>query len=299
MIGKHANEAELETRLCVMLDYIASRPKLEPACRAAGYNSKYIWTLLKRSGAGDPRYLVRWPDVDSTDDKIQFADAVNLALRMHKAKLATTLQQEIEEGHAVVQINRSTGDVIWEKDPELLARFGDDADPEEISRLWGIDDYPYKHRVNAKGNLERIPLKLFTPSPAALRQHGARSLLPGWNPAEHRTTTNSHSGEVVMVMGPKPYDRNYKPNTPLAHDLQARLADLRKRQAEGKSRLPVDANGRPTMPAINGTARADDPPEGVGHDRPAAPQRMSGGERIGYGRDAGPGGFSLTTGKPT
>ena len=141
---------ELETALCYLLDYIRSRPKLEPASKAAGFGRKWIWTALKRSEAGDPRYLVHWPDRDAAE-KIQLFEAVNLAMRMWKAKFSTTLMQESEEGVPRLQIHG--GQVLYEKDPEALAMCGGET-PEayDMARMIGYVDYPYKTRINERGN---------------------------------------------------------------------------------------------------------------------------------------------------
>jgi hypothetical protein len=217
---------ELETALCYMLDYIRSRPKLEPASRAAGFGSKWIWTALKRSEAGDPRYLVRWPDRDAPE-KIQFFEAINLAIRQWKAKFSTTLFQESEEGVPRLQIHG--GAVLYEKDPEALAMCGGEG-PDAIimAELLGYKDFPYKHKINANGNPERIPLVTYEHVPATLRVHTARSVLPAFNPPEARHQVTSHTGSV-MVVARKPYHKDYQPtDAPLRRDLQQRLSDLRK-----------------------------------------------------------------------
>jgi hypothetical protein len=288
-MGQHIEGEELENRLCAVLDYICSRPKLEPAWRSGMQKTsgKGIWLALKRSQADDPRYLVRWPDRDSDDEKIQFAEAVQLALRLWKLKFSTSLMEDVERGTPEIQM--ANGAVIYEHDSALLARFGGDTpEARDLAELTGIFDYPYKHRTNAAtGEQERIPLVLYKPTAAALRQHVARSLLPGFNPPEHRSSVTSHTGTVMIVGGdkkPPPYAR--APESPLKRDLRQRLADLRQRQADGKDRLPHDANGRPTVPQMVGTDRADDPPERVGNpgrpigDGPRAEFTKEGGFRV-------------------
>jgi hypothetical protein len=255
---------ELETALAFMLDYIRSRPKLEPASRAAGFGSKWIWTALKRSEQGDPRYLVRWPDRDAPE-KIQLFEAVNLAVRQWKAKFSTTLMQESEEGVPRLQIHG--GQVLYEKDPEALARCGGES-PEacDFATLLGYEDYPYRHRTNANGNLERIPLVTYEHVPATLRVHTARSLLPSFNPPETRHQVTSHTG-AVMVIARKPYQKDYVPtDLPIRRDLQQRLSELRK---TGPKRLPQAApltDDAPENVAARLVRRA---PVGIGPGTPA------------------------------
>jgi hypothetical protein len=250
---------ELETALQFICDYLVSRPKLEPASRAANFGSKWIYGAMNRSAAGDPRYLIHWPDRDS-EEKIQFIEGVGLAQRMWKAKFASTLMQESEEGTPRLQIHG--GEVLYEKDNEALAMCGGETDEaKEFAKLMGYTDYPFKHRINANGNRERIPLVIYEHVPATLRVHTARSLLPGMNPPETRHQVTSHTGTVMVIQKPA-YAKDYKaPDTELRRDLQQRLADLR---AKGPANpLPRSADGRRTIPQVSAT-RTDDPPENVG-----------------------------------
>jgi hypothetical protein len=271
---------ELEIRLCHMLDSIVSDPKMEPAAVAAGFNKKYIWRALKRSGAGDPNYLVRWPDRDA-DEKIQFTDAVVLARNMWRVKFDATLRSDVEMGIPRVVLNQNH-EVVYEKDSALLAEYGGDTtEARERADNDFVFDYPFKHRRNEQGKFERIPLTVYEAAPGALRQHVARSLLPDMNPSEHRTTTTSHSGAVLIIGNNARRDAT---DTPERRTLQARLADLR-------------GNMQPAIPRTL-DAPGHDPKESSAEPAPVNLKRMSGGERTGYGKPA-PGGFSQTTGKPS
>jgi hypothetical protein len=131
-----------EDRLCLILDRVVQDPTLERACRAAGYSAKYIWTMLKRSGDGNPRYLVRWPDRQS-GQRIQFGDAIALARRLHTVKFDHTLRSAVDVGIPIVQVFQ--GQVIWEQDAALLAEWGGDnpESKETAERIGGVKDYPY------------------------------------------------------------------------------------------------------------------------------------------------------------
>ena len=224
-----------ENRLCIILDGIVMDPTLERACRRAGYSGKYIWTLIARSGDGNPKFLVRWPDRES-EKRIQFVDAIAVARQLHKIKFDHTLRSAVDVGIPIVQTFQ--GEVVWEKDPALLAQWGGDTKQakEDAEGLGGIIDYPFKHVIGESGKLERVPLEVYQPAPGNLRQHVARSLMPNlYNPPETRQISTEHSGAVLVLNGGRaPYAKDYTPDTPIKRDLQQRLADLRAKGPEHK-----------------------------------------------------------------
>jgi hypothetical protein len=296
---------EFENRLCDLLDYLVQRPKLEPAARYVGYSGKYIWTILKKSNEGDPKCLVRWPDRDS-EQRIQFAEAVVLARRLWKVRYDATLREDVERG--IPEIQTFQGEVVWRKDAEALATWGGDTMEarEAAFRLGGLTDYPFEHRINARGKSERIPLTLYRPAPGALRQHVARSLMPEqYNPPETRITDTQHSGAVLILNANRaPYAKDYvAPESPMKRDLAQRLADLRAKGPEHKH--PLDKNGHETIPKIGLGSTSNDPPVKNGYG--PAPAVDADGHIVGQkakptiGRNgvSAPGGYSTNTGKPT
>lgn len=296
---------DFENRLCMILDFVAQDPTLERACRYAGYHPKYIWTLLKRSGEGNPKYLVRWPDREC-EDRIQFGDAIALARRLHRVKLDGTLRSAVDIG--IPEIQTFQGEVIWEKDGALLAQWGGDTlqAKQDAEGLGGETDYPYKHRIGPNGKIERVPLELYKPAPGSLRQHVARSLMPEvYNPPEVRSVSNEHSGAVLILnAGRAPYAKDFvQPDTPIKQDLHARLADLRSKGPQ--HRHAIDANGHKTIPKLGNGSTANDPPERQGYG--PVPNIDADGHVVGarvkpmIGRNGkpAPGGFSALTGKPT
>ena len=298
---KNLKGKEFEAKLAEILDTISQDPALERAMRLAGYSPKHIWTWLKRSGEGDPRFLVAWPDRKSRE-KIQFGEAVALARRLHKVKMDATIRSAVDVGVPEVQIH--DGEVLYEKDPALLAEWGDDKEAAE--RIGGIVDFPYKHIINAQGKRERIPLVLYRPAPAALRQHVIRSLIPSeFNPPEVRQVSSEHSGSVLILNAHRPaYAKDYvPPETPIKQDLQQRLADLRARGPMHKHAL--DKNGHKTVPKIGAGSTSNDPPERNGYG--AAPQVDADRHIVGAKRQAddrpqwrtSAGRLLSTTGKPT
>ena len=100
------------------------------------------------------------------------------------------------------------------------------------------------------------------------------------NPSEHRTTTTSHSGTVLVMGSNKSREAS---DAPQRRELQQRIADLR-------------GNVQPAVPRT--PAPADAPKENDAKPAPVNLKRMSGGERVGTGKPP-PGGFSAFTGKPT
>jgi hypothetical protein len=292
-----------ENRLCMILDRIVQDPKLERACRYVGYSPKYIWSMLKRSGDGDPKYLVRWPDRES-EQRIQFCDGVELARRLWRVNFDHTLRADVSVGIPVVQTFQ--GNVVYEKDPALLAQWGGDTQQarEDAERMGGILDYPFKHKVGASGKLERIPLEVMMPAPGALKQHVARSVLPElYNPPENRQVSTQHSGAVLILNSRPPYAKDYVETSPIKRDLQQRLADLRAKGPEHKH--AVDAAGHKVIPKIGNGSTANDPPERNGYG--PTPQIDADGHQVGVkvksmisaGGVPRPGGYSVTTGKPT
>lgn len=308
---KHLEDEEFEAKLCEFLDIIVHRPKMETACRAIGYSGKNIWRWLKRSAANDPKFLVRWPDRES-EQQIQFCDAVMQARKMWRVVYDSTLREDVTIG--VPEVQTFQGEVVWEKDAEALVTWGGDTIEarEAAERLGGLVDYPFKHRYNLNGKLERVPLQVYKTAPASLRQHVARSLLPEqYNPPEVRSVSTEHSSAVMIVGATRPpYAKDYAAppattESPFRLELHERLAELKARGPI--HRVPLDASGRKTMPKVGNGSASNDPPEGLG--RGAVPsvdadgvvhhQRSQSGPIISKDGKAAPGGYSLTTGKPT
>jgi len=313
MVTPQLDETQFEERLQTLCDFLVENPVLQKASRYAGWSSKYIWTLLKRSSDGDPKFLIRWPDRES-EQRIQFCEAVMQARKMWKASFDGELRAAVSVGQP--RVSTFQGEVVWQKDAEALAMWGGDTleAKEAAWRLGGEDDYPYAHRINAKGKRERIPLILYEPAAASLKQHIARSVLPElYNPPEVRTISTEHSGRVLVVGAVKPpYARDYVApqvaDTPLKADLRARLAALR---ANGPANpVPLDNQGRRTIPPnLGGGSPTNDPAEGIG--RGQKPQLDANGVPTGRWADPlvhrkhadysepGKGGYSMTTGKLT
>lgn len=299
-----------EARLCEILDFLVQDPHMQRASRYVGYHPKWIWTALKRSSEGDAKYLVRWPDRES-EQKIQFAEAVVLARRLWKVQFDGTLRSAVDLG--IPEVQTFQGQVIWEQDAELLAEYGGDTlEAKSAAEGFGGEfDYPYRHRTGPNGKLERIPLEIMKPAPGALRQHVARSMIEEYNPPEHRVIDQQHSGAVLILNANRaPYAKDYRPpeadapDTPIRRDLLARLADLRSKGPQHP--LPLDANGRRTIPKLGGqSASINDPPEGIGRgEKPSIDADGNvRGQRVQNmidrnGRPA-PGGYSAITGRPT
>jgi hypothetical protein len=170
------------------------------------------------------------------------------------------LREEIELGASEVVVHN--GEVAWEKDAELLAMFGgESAEAIDFARsVGGYPDYPYKHDPVSGA---RLPLVVRRHTPAALRIHGARSVLggAGWNPSERREVDQRVNGKVLITgasrQGAAARPAYAKPElSPLQRDLLQRVAAL-------------DAPGRvtkATRPVDFGASRGDgnDPPEKIG-----------------------------------
>jgi hypothetical protein len=218
-----------------------------------------------------------------------------------------TIRSAVDVG--IPRVVTFQGAVQWEQDGALLAEWGGDTPEakEAAERIGGIQDYPFKHQLDENGKLARVPLVLYEPAPAALRQHVIRSLLPSeFNPPEVRSISTEHSG-AVLIMGANSrpaYAKDFQPPmTPLRQSLQEKLAELKARGPVHKHAL--DANGHKTIPKIGNGSTSGDPVERNGYG--ATPQIDADGHvrgakvqpMIGRNGKPAPGGFSAITGKPT
>jgi hypothetical protein len=233
-----------------VLDTIAQNPVLADAMRAVHKKPNTIFSWLQKSRANDPRYLVRWPDSDGAE--MQFADAVVLAQRAHHFNFESRLRRDVDVGTPRV-LRTQGGDVVYEIDHRLVAEWRGDADAAHT--LGGIADPFYLH--DAEG--ARIPVVLYDAAPAALRQHVARALLPGYNPADRQERDTRHSGRVLItgavgkIAGPSYARPAVKPMSDLQRDLLGRLdAITRDGPVNAKPSAPVNVYGRPSQ---------GDPPE--------------------------------------
>jgi hypothetical protein len=174
-----------------VLDQITSRPALGPAMRSIGASEKQIFTWLKRSNAGDPDFLIDWPE---GDEPIQFVEAVALARKRHVALFEAQLRNEVTEGIPEVQIK--DGAIVWELDRKWVGVSDD------IMKLCGLDPVYHRYRRDKDGNA--IPLVLATAAPAHLKIHVSRGLMPNLY-GDHRTLDiNAHHGGAVQVIHRRP-----------------------------------------------------------------------------------------------
>ena len=242
---------ELERTLVRILDALALTPKLARAARAAGMGRTFVHEAIKRSEAGDERYLVQWGGGNFR----QFAELVPLAQRIGQVKREQYLRG--------VTIN---GAVQYVRDPWLLARFGEDDDSQAMAELEGFPQYPFA--LDAGGN--KIPL-LSARHPRPQRQH---------TPHPH-TGRNGTFGKPNSPPRVKP-EREWRPDDPLppyAREVYTRtpppivnIPTPATPRVRADSPLVADLlrhlerpplHPRPTMPVRLNGARADDPPEYV------------------------------------
>jgi hypothetical protein len=262
------NAAELENRLCKMLDAIAAGAKLSAASRDAGMASKYIFEAINRSKADDPLTSVRWRG----ENFRQFAELIPHAMNAGRVKRDQDLR--------AVTIN---GEAQYVIDPALQMRFGFDDDAKDLAELSGYPDFPFAHDVD--GN--RIPL-LSARHPRPQRKHrnspplvavseqssGAdmqgRQFAAGkpqreWRPDDplppwHRDVHTAAEPPRVFISTPA--TPRVRADSPLRAELMERLQHL-KEHGPANPRA-VDRHGRLTMPQMFRGQKADDPPEKIG-----------------------------------
>lgn len=246
--------------LCKSLDYLVRDPVLANAMRCINRrpNTIFLWTKLSREG--DPRFLVRWPDPNGAE--VRYDQAIIVARQMQCASYEAILRRDVTVGTPRV-LRQQNGEPVYEIDHRLVAEFEGDAD---AARALGVKDPFFLHDQRGA----RIPVVVYDPSPAALRQHVARSVLAGYNPSDKKEVDTKLSGGVMVIratsqgadsgkaLPPYARERMEAPAalSPLQQDLQRRLADLR-------SQGPDRVTARPTRPVDtgNGGSGTGDPPE--------------------------------------
>jgi hypothetical protein len=254
------NATELEMTLIRILDALALTPKLARAGRAAGMGRTFVHEAIKRSEAGDERYLVQW----GGENFRQFAELVPLAQRIGQVKREQDLRGVVIDGEQQFVL-----------DPALLARFGDDADSKDMAELAGYPQYPFA--LDIDGN--KIPL-LSARHPRPQRQHRPHPHIGGErkpSPEIGKHGLPKYESEWKEP-APPPYARGLRtpappprvilatPATPRVTMPPPRVAALREQVARGVSNpRPLDNMGRPTAPnSIYFIGKGmNDPPERI------------------------------------
>jgi hypothetical protein len=231
--------------LLAVINEIALGKTLADAMRSVSMspNTVFSWLAKSRASPDDPNWMVAWPD--DQGDALPFFQAVVLAQRAHLMHFRQRLVRDVDVGTPRT-LRDPSGAVVYEIDHKLMAIHEGDA---ESARALGCDDPFFLHDKDGA----RIPVVVYDPSPAALRQHAARSLLVGFNPADNQVRDVKHSGGVMIV---KATGNNVRPAyarpeaapiSPLRADLLKRLADLTEHgPANPKPSAPVQVFGRPS-----------------------------------------------------
>ena len=174
--------------------------------------------------------------------------------RMEKIeRLVSHVESSVTEG--VLKPIWCGREPVWEQDPVLLAAYGgDNAESKAIAEGFGVPDYPYVHRKNDEGKLERVQACERVYPAASLTSHVLASTVSNYRKQEDHNV--QHSGFVsVKTFSDKP--------TPIIEQTPALIA------AKAEARKMLAAPGRVTRPQnplqvpINRTL-ASDPPEKIG-----------------------------------
>jgi hypothetical protein len=245
-----------------VLDFIVEHGSIPSAAKSIGASSKlvYIWITQssedEKIGVVDSRFIVSWP----TEEKQFFHKAALLARRMNAMNYESTLRQQVNEGFQR-KLFDSAGKPLWRCDPKIAA------DALEM------DDFEWEitHGRRARSDVfmrdadgALIQETVFDVPASALRIHAARSILGGaWNPSTEVNQTTKISGGVLVVGA-----RAERPATPLVHDMEARLAEIRANGPQNpKPDRPVEIGGRADDPADDKPRAALPPPRLVDHPR--------------------------------
>jgi hypothetical protein len=209
-----------------VLDSIASKPNLARAMRAIGASESTIFRWLKRSAAGDPDFLVSWPEGEPPR---QFVELVALARRYWSVKWEAQLRDELSQGIPRTVIH----------DGAIQYRKMDPRKYEEWLALGLVDEGDDWERDK---HGQRIPLVVYDAAPAHLKIRGADHLL-GWSETKKLDVSQRISGGVLVMKRPNSSDEN---ESELVRDLRRRLADLEANGPKNPSpRAPVPV-GRPS-----------------------------------------------------
>lgn len=126
------------------LDLLRINPNISAAVTKVGTTPKqfYRWLQSER--------LIAWPDRASTD-KILFREAYALCRRMQAVEHDARIREAVLLGDEI----QIPGE--WQVDAALVAEFAQYGDKAaEVAATLGVFDWPYAHRENEKGQLERI-----------------------------------------------------------------------------------------------------------------------------------------------
>ncbi len=255
-----------------------SMSKAADACGA----SRAIGTVWARAslieeqrGVEVPRYVVwGFPDPDEDKEPVRFYKALAEAKKIHAFEAESRARAEVDQGHER-KLWKPDGSPVWRVDAEAIALLGGDGPDQKkaAEELLGYKDFPYVHRINKNGNMERIQETERVPVAATLKIAGMKAMMPQiWNVPEvkHSTVDASVRGAIQHISAkakPQPSRAlpppgnpyiSRDPNHPMRRDADAKLAEMRARQANGET---PTAAPRPTVfkPDDNG-----DPPEGIG-----------------------------------
>jgi hypothetical protein len=244
VMSKHSH-----ANLTHFLDLMTGHPNISAGARAIGCTPQAVFLWLKRSAAGDEKFLVRWPDAE--DAPIQFAEAVKLARKRFTVLFESQMRSEVVNGIPRVVIHN--GEVQYQKDPELVGK------PWLIELLGLPDDL-----LRIDGKVQ--PLVVYESAPSHLKIHVSRGLIPQTY-GDHRTVdVNARVRSSVMVIGsnpkpePKTIEHASEPvqaiegdpfadqpgDSPMVADLKARARALRDHGAQPA----IGKHGERTVPKV-------------------------------------------------
>jgi hypothetical protein len=227
-----------------VLDFIVEHGSIPSAAKSIGASSKliYIWMTAssedEKACVIDSKYIVAWP----TEEKQFFHKACFLARRMHAGNLDSIMREQLTNGYRR-PLYDGNGKPLWEVDP-LIAAHALEMEDFEWEITYGSRKRTDVFKRNERGEL--IQATTQDVAPAAFKIFGARSILPNsWNPSDKVEQSTKISGGVLVV-GARPE----RPATPLVHDMEARLAEIRANGPQNpKPDRPVEIGGRADDPA--------------------------------------------------
>lgn len=174
-----------------LLDVLTARPKLKPAMRAIGCDQSLIFTWMKKSAAGDPAFLVDWPEGEAP---LQLVEQIRIARQRSIVNLDAVVRDEVTNG--VERVVIMNGKVCYKEDEQLAA---DALDPVQWKLIHGERPITDTYARDPLGRL--IPLTTIEAVPAALRIKAITSLIPGYG--DKSEVTHINQGPMIL---PRPDD---------------------------------------------------------------------------------------------
>jgi len=223
----------------LVVDSLAENPNLTLAAKLVAGGQKLIFAWMKASSIEEASDLapenaehgIEWPE---PGEWIFFHRAVIQSQKRFLAVAASQVRSLLASpesgggGHERI-VTGADGKPAFTVD-NLIAAHALEYDDEMWELVYGKRKRSDVYARDEHGAL--IPWKVRDPIPSQTLIHLIRSLFPDMFDPIQRTQADVHHSGAVLVLGDQPKPAINKESTPLRDDLQARLAEIRARNAK-------------------------------------------------------------------